>query len=347
MNAGHILITGASGFIGCACLREFIARNWHVTALINKTLPAEFEELARKKQLNILKVSLADRKALTDEISKLNKSAPLDCIFHAAGKVIDIGAEREFREANFNTTVNLIDLSVELNIGKLIYVSTTDVYGIKDFKNADEGTPYDNNRCNYYPHFKIQAEKYLKEKLPASRYVIIRPAAVWGPGDNTILPRVADFLRKSPFLVNFGKWKGRNRWPLAYVGNLAKTVYWAAATDSVNGEALNIADSEVTSFEEYQRMVLGIFFPEKKNMKALNIPDFPAIYLARLSTMLSNFFRLRKPLWEPTYYGYCSIAANLDFSNEKMLRLLKENGDSAFTKEEAFETVKRYYSGIS
>lgn len=344
MVSGHILITGASGFIGRACVSEFIARNWRVTVLINKTLPQEFELLRQNGSLNIIKVSLNDKKALTDEISRLNKLTPVDCIFHAAGKVIDIGPEREFRETNFNTTVNLVDLTKELDIRKLIYVSTTDVYGIKDFSAADENTLYDNNLRNYYPHFKILSEEYLKSKLPDSRYVIIRPAAVWGPGDNTILPRVAAFLKASPFIVNFGKWKGRNRWPLAYVGNLAKVVYWSAATDKVDGQAINIIDSEVTSFEEYQRMVLELFFPEKRTMKAFNIPEIPAVQIAELSTFLSNLFNLRKPLWEPTLYGYYCVASNLDFSNEKMVQLLHSNGDRMFTKAEAFEAVKQYYS---
>lgn len=341
MASKRILITGASGFIGSACVHEFIERGWNVTALINRNYPRDINRLSTCPAFDTLKVSVCDGEHLQAALTEYHRTKKIDCILHCAGRAADIGPDSLFRKLNFESVQNTVALVSGLSIGKLIYISTTDVYGMKDFQDADEKTEFSNNLANPYPHYKILSEKYISEKLPPSKYVIIRPAAVWGPGDNTILPRVLSFLKTSPFIVNFGKWKGRNRWPLAYVRNLSKAVYFSAETDTLNGEALNIIDKEKTSIEEYYRILIDTFLPEKKNIRTLNLPFPPGWAFAASSSALSNLLRMEKPLWEPSLYGLYSVSKNLDFSHKKLEAFLNANGEKLIGREDALAELKK------
>lgn len=346
MTPKRVLITGASGFIGCACVHEFIERGWFVTALINKSYPPALDNFSTSPAFDTLKVSVCDDEHLQSAISKYSENKKIDCILHCAGRPADIGPDGLFRKLNFESVRNIVKLLSNLSIGKLIFISTTDVYGIKDFQDADEKTEFSNNLANPYPHYKILSEKYISEHLPPSKYVIIRPAAVWGPGDNTILPRVLSFLKTSPFIVNFGKWKGRNRWPLAFIGNLSKAVYFSAATDTLNGQALNIIDKEKTNIEEYYRILIDAFIPDRKNVRTINLP-FPVGWaLASSSTCISNLLRMEKPLFEPSLYGLYSVSKNLDFSHKKLEAFLNANGEKLISREEALAELKKLTSSM-
>ena len=74
---------------------------------------------------------------------------------------------------------------------KFVFISTADVYGIRDFSGEDVSTlRFDDNLRNPYPRYKIKSELWLKANLPPERFACIRPAAVWGPGDETLERRV-------------------------------------------------------------------------------------------------------------------------------------------------------------
>ena len=120
------------------------------------------------------------------------------------------------------------DLSMRHDARRFVFVSTTDVYGMRDFHGETEDElAFDPRPRNPYPKYKILAEKWMATNLPKDRYSIVRPAAVWGEDDPSMTKRVRDFLAWSPYIVHFGKWKGRNRWPKVHVDTVAKANYLA------------------------------------------------------------------------------------------------------------------------
>ncbi len=313
MNPKRVLITGAAGFIGNACARKFLESGWHVTALVHRQMPRDLD------RAEIIRSSMADGDELA---TALAGAGPFDAAVNCAGRASDVGRDREFRAANYNAVVNLIGCMAATGIGRIVHISTTDVYGIRDFHDADETTPFCNNLHNPYPKYKILAEKFIVETLTPEQYVILRPGAVWGEGDRTILPRVVGFLKKSPYIVHFGKWRGRNRWPLAHIDNVASAACMAAFRDDMLGEAYNVLDSKHTSIEEYYRAVLRQHLPEKSDMKSIRLPLAFGWACGAISSMLSKILNLKHPLFEPSLYGLYSVSCNLDFSGRKLENLL-------------------------
>ena len=328
MERGHVIITGATGFIGAACVREFLAHGWRVTALGHRRSAGRLEGLRGRPGLDLASCSITDRDALVRVLAERIATAGGTCraLVHCAGRASDVGRDASFRAANLAGVQNVTHAVNRLGIGRLIHLSTTDVYGVRDFHGADETTPQENNRRNPYPKYKILAEEHIRRSLSPDRYVILRPAFVWGPGDTTVLPRVVAFLRASPVILHFGFWRGRNRWPLAYVGNVARVAHAAATSDAALGEAYNVVDPEPITMDAYYRLVIGLCLPGQRPKRSLTVPLPLAWPVAALSTALSNLLDRQHPIYDPSLYSLRHVAHSQDFSGAKVVRLLERCG---------------------
>ena len=297
-----VLVTGAGGFIGLNVVKMYVKYGWSVLALVHNNIP---DELLSLKNVEIIKGDI------TDEDFILRFSGAVDVVAHVAGLAKDIGKDELYKKLNFEPIKYLSKVPRE----KIVYVSSSDVYGIKDFKNADEDTPLIEYPKNPYPKYKILSENWLRTNC--SNYVIIRPAAVWGEGDKTLEKRVIDFLRTSPYIVHFGKWNGNCRWPLANVENVAKTIVAVSNTSKYDKQAITIIDSQKTTIDDYYRKIAKKYFPDKK-FKRLYLPFWVGKLLGFISTGLSNALNLKDPIFDPTFYAVHHVSSNLDFSSKKM-----------------------------
>ncbi len=310
LNKKTVLVTGAGGFIGLNIVKSFLKKGFKVCAMIHENYPEELKNIGAK----VIKADIKSRRSVLWALLDFKPQI----LVHAAAISSDIGSEELFRKVNFEPIKYLAKIPTE----KIIYISSTDVYGIHDFNcETEEELPFEQHPINPYPKYKILSEKWLEENLDQSKYVIIRPGAVFGCGDLTLEKRFLDFLKSSPFIFHFGKWKGKNRWPLACVERLADCVVKLSETDEYNGQAINIIDDKRISIDEYYREVLKKNFPKKKVL-FLNLPLWLGKMIGSISTFLSNLLQLKKPLFDPTYYAVCHMSANLDFSSAKLNKIL-------------------------
>ena len=302
-----VLVTGAGGFIGLNVVKEYSARGWNVIALVHNNVPNHLTELQN------VQIVQGD---VTNEDFMMNFYHKVDIVAHVAGLAKDIGAYKLYKKLNFEPVKYLSRIPNK----KFVYVSSSDVYGIKDFNSADENTPLAEYPHNPYPHYKIASENWLREncRIP---YVIIRPAAVWGEGDKTLESRVIEFLRTSPFIVHFGKWKGKNRWPLANVKNVAKTIVSVSKFNNFDNQAITIIDPKFTSIDEYYKNIAEKYFPDK-TFRNLYLPLWMGELLGIVSTATSNLLKLKEPLFDPTFYAVHHVSSNLDFKSDKMMEAI-------------------------
>lgn len=308
-----VLVTGAGGFIGHHIVNEFVARGWRVFALVRRSLP---DDLSSWEQVTRITGDLAQPGFAQAALRDMGLRP--DVVVHAAGLASDTGPDRLYRRINYEAVTELAGLPGE----KFIFISSTDVYGIKDFSGEDEDAlPYETKPLSPYPRYKIMSEQWIRANLPPERYVIIRPAAVYGEGDRTIGRRVVDFLSHSPWIVHFGPWKGRNRWPAADVGNVARVSLAVAETGEFDGQAINIIDEERMTMDEFYRRVAREHLPGR-TWKSVTLPFWTGRLLGAASTLLANMLGRTVPFFDPTYYAVHHIASNLDWSCERQNRAL-------------------------
>ena len=155
------------------------------------------------------------------------------------------------------------------------------------------------------------------------------------------MPRVLDFLERSPFIVHFGRWRGRNRWPLAHAENVARAAVLAATADEARGEAYNVLDPERTTIEEYYRMLVDAFLPEKRGMRSVTLPLAAGRAAGAVSSLVSDALDLDRPLFDPSLYGLHSVSANLDFSGAKLEHRFAAHGVEFITKEAGIGSLAR------
>ena len=320
----RVLITGAGGFIGLNTVRRFLAEGWFVHAMVRTKVPEELARFETEGRLSLLPLDMTDFPRLRKTMREIPR---LDALVHCAGRASDVGRDREFRQTNFLAITELAKNAPLLDTGIFVFVSTTDVYGLKDFSGETEDElNFDDKAKNPYPRYKIMTERWLRNNMPPERYSIVRPAAVWGKDDPTLTRRIRDFLAASSWIVHFGRWKGTNRWPLAHVDRVAKACYIAATNPKAHGLAFHVLDPERTSIDEVYRRVSAEYLPGKQ-FKSITLPMWFGFIIGAISTGIANLFNLDRPPWDPSLYALFSVSHNLDFSPKLFKELEKFNAE--------------------
>jgi nucleoside-diphosphate-sugar epimerase len=129
-----------------------------------------------------------------------------------------------------------------------------------------ENDPLPPKPVNEYARTKLLAERAIDqahgEGLPV---ITIRPRAIFGPGDTTILPRLIDRLESGrlPIVGN-----GKNIADLSYIDNVVDALLLCAESpDTTLGKKYNITNGEpVMMWEMIHKLThaLGIPFPTQR-----------------------------------------------------------------------------------
>jgi nucleoside-diphosphate-sugar epimerase len=185
----RILVTGGGGFLGQALCRGLRARG-HEVASFNRGHYAELDAIGVEQRRG----DLADRDAV------LNAARGCDAIFHNAAKAGAWSRDpREFFDANVAGTQHVIDACRTHGIGRLVYTSTPSVTHRATFPVAGldaSQVPYGEQLKSPYAQTKKIAEQRVLAANGASLAVVaLRPRLIWGPGDNQLLPRIAERAR--------------------------------------------------------------------------------------------------------------------------------------------------------
>ncbi len=313
----RILITGAGGYIGSNAAEYFQRQGYCLTGMVHDTVSQRFSDCGAEA----IHADLND----FDSLGRLFVN-DYDYVIHIAARASDVGRDEWFRIANFEAVKHLAKLSMEHNAKRFVYLSTADVYGLHDFSGeTEEQLQFDTAVTNPYPKYKIKSELWLKDNLPSERFSCVRPCVVFGNGDTTITPRTIAFLKSTPILPHFGKWRGQNRWPLAHVKNVCQTLHAAMLLPQAGGQGVTVLDSRRTTLSGYYHGLAATVCPEK-SLREISLPYSLIWPVAWLSTHLSR----TKPLFAPTLYALDTIAHNLDFSNERMLTWLSRLGTGEY-----------------
>ena len=194
-------VTGATGFIGSAIVRELLADGREVKVLSRRN--------ADMRNLDGLDVEIAEGD-LRDKGSLKAAMGGCEVLYHVAACYSLWSRDKKaIYEINVDGTRNILEAAVEAGVRKSVYTSTVGCIGLNPGgQPANEETPFDPaTLSNDYKISKYQAERIALEfeKLPV---VIVNPSAPVGPRDIKPTPTgkvVVDFLnRKIPAYLDTG-----------------------------------------------------------------------------------------------------------------------------------------------
>ena len=184
----NVLVTGGGGFLGQAICRNLVERGFDVTSFNRGRYDALDAIGVRQVQGD-----LADREAF------MRASEGVAAIFHNAAKAGAWGPYDEYFRANVLGTRNVLDACRVHGIGRLVYTSTPSVTH-RATHPVEGGTadtvPYGSGFKAPYATTKTIAEKEVLAANDATlATVALRPRLIWGPGDNQLVPRLAQRAR--------------------------------------------------------------------------------------------------------------------------------------------------------
>jgi nucleoside-diphosphate-sugar epimerase len=153
-------------------------------------------------------------------------------------------------------------------------------------------------------------EYAAKHGLP---YVVLRPGAVYGPGQKAdITHRVGE--RRFGIFLHLG---GRNRIPFTHVRNCAEAIALAGTTPGIDGEMFNVIDDELPT----SRQFMAGYRRHVGRRKYLSVP-YPLFY--GFSLLWEKYSRWSEGQLPPVFNRYKCAAywKGNRYSNRKLKELL-------------------------
>lgn len=226
----------------------------------------------------------------------VNALRGVDCVFHIASYGMS-GREQLNRklieEVNVQGTENIIQACVDLGVPRLVYTSTFNVvFGGQVIENGDETLPYLplHLHPDHYSRTKSVAEtQVLKANGEGGvlRTCALRPAGIYGPGEERHLPRIVGYIERGLFRFVYGD--PESLVEFVHVDNLVSAHVLAAEalTDKRQHRAARqayfISDGRpINNFEFFRPLVegLGYSFPK------LRLPISLIYFFAFLTEMV-------------------------------------------------------------
>jgi 2-alkyl-3-oxoalkanoate reductase len=168
------LVTGSSGFVGGALGAFLRARGWEVAG-VSRTPP---------------RPGACDRFVACDlSQGPPDGVGPVDAIVHAAALAAPWGSPAAYRAANVDALLHMLAFAAGAKPRRFVFVSSTAVaYAFRDQEAIGEDTPWPQRPINLYAASKRAGEALVRGSgLP---WTIVRPRAVFGPGDTVVFPRI-------------------------------------------------------------------------------------------------------------------------------------------------------------
>lgn len=279
----RVLVTGGTGFTGKALVRRLIEMGHQVVAL-------DYKEGLKTREIRewgaeVILGSVTDM----DVVRRAVDGAEVVHHVAAAFREMDV-PESHYYEVNVGGTRNVLQAALDAGVRKVVSCSTCGVHGNVDHPPAGEDAPI--QPADYYQRTKWEAEPVAREFFERGlRTTILRPAAIYGPGDPErfflIFKRVA-----SGTFPMFGD--GRTLYHPLYIDNLVDAFLLAMEDGKGDGEAYLIADEQYVEIEDLVRRVakaLGI------EVKIPHYPVWPVVVAGHIVEKACKPFGINPPIF--------------------------------------------------
>jgi len=182
MTTGRALVTGGAGFIGSHLVRRLLNDGYDVNVIDNLSRNVNnIQDLIDGQKISFLKGDIRER----EHVEKAMHGC--DYVFHLAAVCINRckAFPTEAIEVNLNGAFNVFGAAINNSIKKLMFVSTSSVFGQPEYLPMNETMP--KRAAEPYGATKFCAEQMLEflSKKHGLNYIIVRPFNVYGPYQST------------------------------------------------------------------------------------------------------------------------------------------------------------------
>lgn len=278
-----VLVTGASGFTGAVLVRRLLDAGARVRAIARAS-----------SDVSVLAGVPVEwfRGEVYDEATVAKAAEGVEYIFHVAAAYRQAGIEdAEYQRVHVESTKLLAEAALKSpKFKRFVHVSTVGVHGHIESPPANEQSPF--NPGDQYQRTKLEAEQWLHDfaRARALPYAVIRPAAIYGPGDRRLFKIFK--LASRPFFPVLGF--GKCFYHLIHVEDLVSALILAAVHPAAQGQAFICGNCEPVRLVEMARWVaaeLGSGFT------VVRLPAWPFFLLGGLCELVCKPLGLEPPIY--------------------------------------------------
>jgi nucleoside-diphosphate-sugar epimerase len=238
-----IALTGATGFVGRAVVSALMTKSFKVSALVRDPSRAEMNSNVR-----LVRGDLQNNAAL-DELTR-----NADVVIHVAG-VIGGLSRNDFFVCNEQGSLAVAEAAARNGVKRFIYISSLA---------AREP------QLSMYGASKRAGEVAVEKFKARMSVVILRPPAVYGPGDRGTLPLLRSLTQ--PIAVIPGT--STSRFSLIYVDDLARIIVEAAEATRTGTVELDDGHRQGYGWKDLAQIASAA---EQKSIKPIFLPKSVAM----------------------------------------------------------------------
>jgi nucleoside-diphosphate-sugar epimerase len=272
-------ISGGAGFLGLHLARRLLADGHDVRTL--DLVPLDEPGL----DVQELRGDIRDETACRELVDGAR------ILVHAAAALPIRGSREEIRSVNVDGTLTLLSAAAEVGVRRVVFVSSTAVYGIPEKHPIEEDDQLEG--VGHYGESKIAAEEvsraFMRRGLES---VILRPKTFIGPERLGVFEILFDWIREGRRIYVLGD--GSNRYQLLAVEDLVEAIVLAARKRVAAGETLNIGAKE---FGTVRSDLQALIDHARSSSRLTPVPVKPAevilrgLELARLSPLVEWHYK--------------------------------------------------------
>jgi nucleoside-diphosphate-sugar epimerase len=201
-----------------------------------------------------------------------------------------------------NGTRNVLEAAKKHGVQKVVYCSTQGVHGHVKNPPGDENSPVAPE--DYYQQTKYEGELVVQEFLKSGmNATIIRPTAIYGPGDPGRFLMIFKWAKKGYFPM-FGN--GRTFYHPVYIDNLVDAFLLTMEPDKGKGETFIIADELYLPIED---LVSRTGKAMGKEIRIVHMPIIPLIVAGHVCEKVCKPLGIAPPIFPRRVDWYRQVRA--------------------------------------
>jgi UDP-glucuronate 4-epimerase len=316
----NILVTGGAGFIGSHTVKALIKRGHNVVIVDNfnkyydpKLKKDRIKTFLSGLKFKIYKVDIANLKKLKEIFEENN----FDVIVHQAAQAgVRYSLDNPFvyEESNVLGTLNILECAKDFNVKKIVFASSSSVYG------EQEKSPFSENDKTDSPISLYAATKKATENICYSYHSLYKIKMVglryftvygpWGRPDMALFSFTKNILEERPINI-FGE--GKMKRDFTYIDDIIEGVTSAVEKD-FDFEIFNLGYGNPSSLMDFVTILEEVLNKKaEKHLLPIQKGDVKMTYadISKAKEKLS--FNPKTPLkegvynfvkWYKNYYHY-------------------------------------------
>lgn len=286
----NILVTGGAGFVGSSLVEELINDKNNFVVVVDNLQTGSKDKIPQSEHDNLKFIHCDVNKE--DEITSVFHTFSFDYVFHYAALV---GVQRTLDNptrvlADISGIENILNLSKNTGVKRVIYSSSSEVYGEPvEYPQNEETTPL-NSRLPY-AIVKNVGEAFLKSYKQefGLDYTIFRFFNTFGPKQSKdfVISKFINAALKNEDITIFGK--GHQTRTFCFIKNNINASINAAFDDRYANQTINIGNNIETKIIDLAQTIIEL---TDSSSKIIHLPPLAEGDMTRRNPDITKMNRL-------------------------------------------------------